>query len=144
MVLECRILKDFSSDVFTQIAAMNPPTKSLYKRSQTQQTKIMQEIQNLREKIEGGESNHGSEERHEINTQLRLNQRGIHLYIVAKVRVHSHTHTSMGKGKEQEKNERNTSQTKKKFKTLKELLPPTAAYPLIYRFPDPLQRPKYP
>ena len=50
---------------------------------------------NLREKIEGGESNHGSEERHEINTQLRLNQRGIHLYIVAKssgARPHTHKH----------------------------------------------------
>ena len=136
--------KDFSSDVFTQIAAMNPPRKSLSKRSQTQQTKIMQEIQNLREKIEGGESNHGSKERHEINTQLRLNQRGIHLYIVAKVQVLAHIHTSMGKGKEQEKKERNTSKTKMKFKTLKELLPSKVAYPLIYRFLEPLQRPKYP
>ena len=144
MVLEWQIHKDFSPDVFTQVVTMNPSRKSLSKRSQTQQTKIMQEIQNLREKIEGGESNHGSKERHEINTQLRLNQRGIHLYIVAKVQVLSHTHTSMGKGKEQEKSERNTSQTKKKFKTLKELLPPKAAYPLIYRFLDPLQRPKYP
>jgi len=98
----------------------------------------------LKAHIEGGKSNHGSNERHEINTQLRLHQRGDDLYIVAKVQVLSHTHISMGKGKEQEKSERNTSQTKKKFKTLKELLPPKAAYPLIYRFLDPLQRPKYP
>ena len=79
-----------------------------------------------------------------MNSQLMVNQQGIHLYKFARVKVHSHTHTSMGKGKEQEKSERNTSQTKKKFKTLKELLPPKAAYPLIYRFLDPLQRPKYP
>ena len=81
--------------------------------------------------------------RHEMNTQLRLNQRGIHLYIVAKVQVLAHIHISMGK-KEQNKSGRNTSQMKMKFKTLKELLPPKAAYPLIYRFLDPLQRPKYP
>jgi len=62
MVLEWRIHKDFSPDVFTQVAAMNPSRKSLSKRSQTQQTKIMQESQNLREMIEGGESNHGSKE----------------------------------------------------------------------------------
>jgi hypothetical protein len=60
--LSDEFFKDFSSDVFTQVAAMNPSRKSLSKRSQTQQTKIMQESQNLREKIEGGESNHGSEE----------------------------------------------------------------------------------
>src|SRR6266540_2953374 len=75
MVLECRILKDFSSDVFTQIAAMNPP-------------------------------------RYNEDSQgflLRLNQRGIHLYIVAKVQVLAHIHTSMGKGKEQKKSGRNTS-----------------------------------
>ena len=47
--------------------------------------------------------------RHEMNTQLRLNQRGIHLYIVAKVQVLTHIHTSMGKGKEQKKSGRNTS-----------------------------------
>ena len=82
--------------------------------------------------------------RHDINTQHRLNQRGIHLYIVAKVQVLAHIHTSMGKGKEQKKSGRNTSKTKMKFKTLKELFPPKAAYPLIYRFLDPLQRPKYP
>jgi len=56
MVLEWRIHKDFSPDVFTQVVAMNPSRKSLSKRSQTQQTKIMQESQNLREKLEGGES----------------------------------------------------------------------------------------
>src|SRR5947207_11231328 len=103
---------------------MNPPRTPLSKRSQTQQTKSMQEIQNLREKIEGGESNHGSKERHEINTQLRLNQRGIHLYMLAKVQVLSHTHTCMGKGKEQGTSERNTSKIKQKLKTIKELLLP--------------------
>ena len=56
MVLEWRIHKDFFPDVFTQVVAMNPSRKSLSKRSQTQQTKIMQESQNLREKLEGGES----------------------------------------------------------------------------------------
>ena len=82
--------------------------------------------------------------RHEMNTQLRLNQRGIHLYIVTKVQVLTHIHISMGKGKEQKKSGRNTSQMKMKFNTLKELFTPKAAYPLIYRFLDPLQRPKYP
>ena len=47
-----------------------------------------------------------------MNTQLRLNQRGIHLYIVAKVQVLAHIHISMGKGKEQKKSGRNTSQMK--------------------------------
>src|SRR6266540_7294150 len=51
----------------------------------------------------------GDHMRHEINTQLRLNQRGIQLYIVAKVQVLAHIHTSMGKGKEQKKSGRNTS-----------------------------------
>jgi len=63
MVLEWRIHKDFSPDVFTQIAIMNPSRKSLSKRSQTQQTKIMQESQNLREKLEGGESNMAAKKR---------------------------------------------------------------------------------
>ena len=60
--------------------------------------------------------------RHEINTQLRLNQRGIHLYIVAKVQVLAHIHTSMGKGKEQKKSGRNTSPNKTELKIPKELL----------------------
>src|SRR6266508_4678490 len=75
--------------------------------------------------------------RHEMNTPLRLNQRGIHLYIVAKVLVLAHIHTSMGKGKEQKKSGRNTSPNETELKTPKELLSPKAAYPLIYRFLDP-------
>ena len=57
-----------------------------------------------------------------MNTQLRLNQRGIHLYIVAKVQVLTHIHISMGKGKEQKKSGRNTSPNETELKTPKELL----------------------
>src|SRR5438105_11550657 len=104
---------------------MNPSRKSLSKRSQTQQTKIMQESQNLREKLEGGESNMAAkkrscEPRNELTTHGE-SMRNSPIQI-CRVRVHSPTHTSMGKGKEQEKKERNTSQTKKKFKNPKRTL----------------------
>src|SRR6266540_6030852 len=63
----------------------------------------------------------GDHMRHEMNIQLRLNQRGIHLYIVAKVQVLAHIHTSIGKGKEQKKSGRNTSPNETELKTPKEL-----------------------
>src|SRR6266542_2434455 len=133
MVLELRILQGFLLRCIHSNCSHESPKKiRLQKVSNTTNQNHARDPKLEREDRRRGIKSWqrgGDHMRHEINTQLRLNQRGIHPYIVAKVQVLAHIHTSMGKGKEQKKSGKNTSSNETELKTLKELLPPKAAYP---------------